>query len=113
MVGSHQLGGASARVGEDETAFSHRQAAYAINITSAWEDPLESERNIQWVRDLWASLKPFTTGGVYVNFLDGEDGQARVRATYGDAKYQRLVALKNKYDPSNFFRLNQNIKPTT
>ncbi len=113
LVGSHQLGGASARIGEEETAFSHRKAAYAINITSAWEDPHESERNIQWVRNLWTSLKPFTTGGVHVNFLDDEDGQARVRAAYGEAKYRRLVALKNKYDPTNLFRLNQNIQPTT
>ncbi|MCI0564650.1 MAG: BBE domain-containing protein, partial [Nitrososphaera sp.] len=63
-----------------------------------------------WVRNYFASLQPFSTGGVYVNFL-GDEGQDRVKASYGTDKYDRLAALKNKYDPTNFFRLNQNIKP--
>ncbi len=110
IIGTHQLGGASARIGEDDTAFSHRKAAYAINVVAGWSDPQESERHIQWVRDSWTAFRPFSTGGVYVNFL-GDEGEARVREAFGAAKYDRLVALKNKYDPTNLFRLNQNIKP--
>jgi hypothetical protein len=96
LVGSHQLGGASARVGEDETAFSHRQAAYASTIVRTWSDPREREQDVQWVRESWLALWPFATSGMYVTFLDSEDGQALVRAAYGDAKYERLVALGAK-----------------
>ena len=65
-------------------------------------------------RALWEAMQPFSTGGVYVNYLgqEADEGAERVKAAYGSAKYERLVALKNKYDPTNFFRLNQNIKPT-
>ena len=82
---SHQLRGAAARVGEDETAVGHRQAAYAFNITAVWEHPQDDERHIQWVRDFSKALQPFATGGVYVNFLSDE-GDARVRAAFGDAQ---------------------------
>jgi FAD/FMN-containing dehydrogenase len=63
-----------------------------------------------WCRELWEAVRPYSTGRVYVNFL-GEEGQERVRAAYGDAKYERLRALKRNYDPTNFFLLNQNIQP--
>jgi hypothetical protein len=66
--------------------------------------------NIRWARELWDAMRPFSTGGVYANNL-GEEGEVRVQAAYGD-NYPRLVALKNKYDATNFFRLNQNIRPT-
>jgi FAD/FMN-containing dehydrogenase len=105
----HQLGGAMSRVSEDATAFSHRNAAYALNIIGTWVEPRETDRNIQWVRDFWAAMERFSTG-VYVNFL-GDEGEALVQAAYEPQTYQRLVALKRKYDPTNFFRLNQNIKP--
>ena len=75
-------------------------------------DPAEDERTIAWVRRLWEALRPFSSGGVYVNFQMGDEGEDRVRAAYGPEKYERLVALKNKYDPNNLFRLNQNIKST-
>jgi FAD/FMN-containing dehydrogenase len=65
---------------------------------------------MQWTRDFEAAMRPHSTGGVYVNFL-GEEGADRIKAAYGPAKYARLAALKSKYDPTNFFRLNQNIKP--
>jgi FAD/FMN-containing dehydrogenase len=84
--------------------------AYDIAILGEWADPATSAVNIQWVRDVAAKIAPFSTGGVYVNFL-GEDGEEQVRAAYG-SHFQRLVALKRKYDPTNFFHLNQNIKPT-
>jgi FAD/FMN-containing dehydrogenase len=93
-------------------AFSHRDASCVLNIVTKWKDPRESEKHIRWTRDFEVAMRPHSTGGVYVNFL-GEEGEDRVKAAYGPEKYGRLVALKNKYDPTNFFRLNQNIKPTT
>jgi UDP-N-acetylenolpyruvoylglucosamine reductase len=104
------LQGAVSRVKEEETAFSHRNALCALNIVSKWKDPDDSEINIEWTRDLAAALEPFSTGA-YVNFM-GDEGPERVRAAYSPAGYSRLVALKNKYDPTNFFSLNQNIKPS-
>lgn len=77
-----------------------------------WTDPRESDQHIEWARDFWAAMQPFSAGGVYVNFLSNE-GEDRVRAAYDPKTYARLVSLKNKYDPANFFRLNQNIKPKT
>jgi FAD/FMN-containing dehydrogenase len=103
------LHGAAARVPITETAFPHRQEQYGVLIMSIWADTARSEENIEWTRRLWEELRPFSAGGVYVNYL-GQEGEDRVRAAYG-ANYERLVALKNKYDPTNFFRLNQNIRP--
>lgn len=111
QVHLQHIEGAVRRVGEDEMAFSHRDASCVLNIVTKWKDPRESEKHIQWTRDFEVAMRPYSTGGVYVNFL-GEEGEDRVKAAYGSAKYGRLVALKNKYDPTNFFRLNQNIKPT-
>ena len=108
----HQMGGAVARVGEDDTAFSHRRAAYAYNVVSIWTDPSEDALQIGANADLAAALQPFSTGGVYVNFL-GDEGSARVRAAYGQAKYERLARLKKRFDPENLFRLNQNIEPAS
>src|SRR5712692_1718115 len=105
------LEGVVSRVGEQETAFGHRNTAYDYVIYSMWTDPQESERHIQWTRDFWTAMQPFSTG-VYVNEL-GNEGEDRVRAAYLPATYERLIALKNRYDPANLFRLNQNIKPTT
>lgn len=104
-----QLGGAAARMRSDETAFGHREAAYDILITSLWTDPTESERHIQWTRDFWQAMQPFSSGGTYVNYLDA--GRPSDTA-YDAATYQRLVTLKNQYDPTNFFRMNVNIEPT-
>lgn len=105
-----QFGGAVGRVGRSETAFWHREVQWDNFPTSAWTDPAESETQVQWVREWWELMKPFSMGGEYVNNL-GEEGEDRVRASYG-ANYERLVAIKNKYDPTNFFRLNANITPT-
>jgi FAD/FMN-containing dehydrogenase len=105
-----QLQGAIGRVGREETAYSHRQAPILLNINAMWTDPASSDEQIAWARDFWAAMQPFSAGGVYVNFLNNE-GEERVRAAYDVATYERLAALKQKYDPTNFFRLNQNIKP--
>jgi hypothetical protein len=101
--------GAVSKVDEDETAFNHRTAPFILNINSSWSNPQESDKNEQWAADLWYAMHPFSTGGGYVNFMTNE-GRSRVEAAYGE-KYQDLVALKNNYDPTNFFRLNQNIRP--
>jgi len=105
-----QMGGAVARVGEQETAFNGRNAAFTFNINgnSKTADGFEAER--QWVRDYWTALAPHHTS-VYVNFLM-EEGEARVRQAYGAEKYDRLKALKRTYDPTNLFRRNQNIDPS-
>ena len=104
-----QMGGAVARVGEDETAFNGRTAGYTFNITASTETAEGFDEEREWVRNFWSALEPYQTS-VYVNFLM-EEGQERVRHAYGAEKYGRLQALKREYDPDNFFRLNQNIPP--
>ena len=106
----HHLEGAVGRIGENATAFAHRDARYLLNYVGIWKDPLESDRNVNWVRGAWQAIRPFASGAVYINFL-GDEGDERVRAAYGAEKYARLVELKKKYDPSNLFHLNQNIHP--
>jgi FAD/FMN-containing dehydrogenase len=106
-----QLGGALARVEEGETAFSQRDAAYNVNINAVWtEDDPEGERHVAWAREFFSALQPHAGGHVYLNFL-GDEGAERVRQAYGTRQYERLVELKRTYDPTNFFRLNQNIEP--
>jgi FAD/FMN-containing dehydrogenase len=104
-----QRGGAAARVGEDETAFGGRSAGHTFNITAviATGEGFDQER--EWVRNFWSALEPYHTS-FYANFLM-EEGEERIRQAYGADKYDRLKALKRRYDPDNFFRLNQNIGP--
>jgi hypothetical protein len=105
-----QMGGAVGRVGEDETAFNGRGAGYTFNISGITETAEGFDQEREWVRSFWSALEPHHTS-VYVNFLM-EEGEERVREAYGAEKYDRLKALKRKYDPDNLFRLNQNIPPT-
>jgi hypothetical protein len=107
-----QLGGAVSRVGEDETAFGDRSASYSLIITGEWAGPAETDRNVEWTRGFWEAMQPFTRDAVYVNYMDIRDEADRIKAAYGAEKYERLVALKKKYDPRNLFRLNKNISPT-
>jgi FAD binding domain/Berberine and berberine like len=102
-------GGVVSRVPDDATAFNGRNAGFTYNITCCTEtaDGFDEER--EWVRGFWSALEPWHTT-VYVNFLM-EEGDERIRSAYGDEKYDRLKALKRKYDPDNVFRLNQNIPP--
>src|SRR5580704_14666523 len=110
MVLFFHLHGAAARVDRNATAFGLRDDQWDYDVISQWTDPAESADHIQWTRQFWTAVEPFATGEVYVNHLDSEEA-TRIRAAYSQG-YERLVALKNKYDPTNLFRLNQNIKPT-
>jgi hypothetical protein len=103
------LGGAVARVGEDETAFGGRDAGHTVNVIGITPTDEGFEQEKEWARGLWTALEPHHQN-VYVNFLM-EEGEDRVRQSYGASKYNRLKSLKRKYDPDNFFRLNQNIPP--
>jgi len=103
-----RIGQGVAGVDDEATAFSHRDAAYLFHPISMWQDPADDGRMIAATRAFCEAMRPFATGAAYLNFT-AED---RVRDAYGEAKYTRLVALKDRYDPGNLFQLNQNIKPS-
>ena len=105
----YHLGGAVARVREDETAFGARDAGHTVNVIGITVTGEGFEQEREWARGLWTALQPHHQN-VYVNFLM-EEGEDRIREAYGATKYDRLKALKRRYDPDNFFRLNQNIQP--
>jgi FAD/FMN-containing dehydrogenase len=105
----HPLLGAIGRIGEDATAYSNRSSGYAINLIGAWEQERDGPSEIAWVRQGWAAIKPYCAGA-YVNFMDAGDS---VESAYSGAKYMRLAEIKQRYDPDNMFRFNQNIKPLT
>lgn len=109
-VGFWAQGGAVGRVAEDAMAFTGRGAAFWVGAEALWTDPTDDAAHVAWGRGTMDALKPFTTEGAYVNDIV-ESGVDVVRGIYGDAKYERLVALKRAYDPDNVFRLNQNVKP--
>ena len=102
-----QFGGAVARVPADETAFAQRDALFNLAIISRWADAATAQTHIDWAKESSEAARPFASGGVYVNYL-GVEGADRVKAAYG-SKYDKLVAVKTKYDPSNLFSTNQNI----
>ena len=105
-----QVGGAQARVSDDATAYQGRSAAFVMNVHGRWSDASQDEGGIAWCRALWNALTPYATGEAYVNFMTEDEGE-RLESAYGSS-YQRLVELKNRYDPQNLFRMNQNIPPT-
>jgi hypothetical protein len=107
-VALEPFGGAVGRVGVEETAYPHRRAPYSLVVIGMWTDPAESAAQIGWTRGLWNAMQPFSSEAVYVNYLDTDDTD-RVPAAYGAATYQRLRLLKERYDPGNFFRINQNL----
>jgi len=106
----HMIGGAVARVGADETAFGSRDAEYNLLVLGMGDDPAIDGNLKTWARSAWEAAQPFATGGVYVNYMDGDESE-RIADAYGAEHYARLVALKKRYDPENLFRLNQNIAP--
>lgn len=109
----HTLGGAVKRADRDATAFGHRDAEYSFMAIGVCTGSGEDAACARWAREFWNAMQPSSTGGVYVNYLgqEADEGMERVKAAYGPEKYQRLVALKKKYDPANLFRRNQNINP--
>jgi hypothetical protein len=104
-----RIGQAVSAVPDEATAFSQRNAQYIFHPITAWFDPSADERLIAANRAFTGAMRPFTTGASYLNFTHEPD---RVRDAYGEAKYARLIALKDRYDPANLFRLNQNIRPS-
>lgn len=111
QVHVHHMEGAVGRIKVDTTAFGHREAPFILNVIGMWMDAAETEKQIAWVRGFSQAVRSYSTGFSYLNFM-GEEGQDRIKSAYGEEKFDRLVWLKNKYDPNNFFRVNQNIKPT-
>jgi FAD/FMN-containing dehydrogenase len=109
FAGSEHWHGELARVSANDTAFPHRDNPFNLIIWSQWEGAENSEKNIRWTREFWNAMKPFLIESSYGNYLSDE-GEESARASYG-TNYDRLVALKNKYDPTNLFRMNHNIKP--
>ena len=105
----YPIDGAASRVDRHETAFSYRDAKWSMVIVGVDPDPVNAGKITQWTKDYWAALHPYSMGGAYVNFMMDE-GVDRIKATYRD-NYDRLVEIKRKYDPENFFRINQNIRP--
>jgi FAD/FMN-containing dehydrogenase len=103
------LGGAISRPGADIAAFGHRDAVFDFAILTVWQDRAEDDEHITWACDFFGAMQPHATG-VYVNNL-GTEGADRVRAAYAPATYERLLALKDAYDPDNVFRVNQNVAP--
>ena len=103
-------GGAIARVPEDASAFGERHAPFNLHFLSMWADPADTEQNIAYTRDIAGAMKPWTSGRVYLNFI-GDEGGNRVEAGFGPEKYAKLRALKKQWDPTNLFRINQNIPP--
>jgi FAD/FMN-containing dehydrogenase len=104
-----RIGQGVTAVADGATAFSHRDAAYLLHPIVGWSDEHDTERTIAATRAFAATMRPYSSGAPYLNFTHEAD---RVRDAYGEAKYARLVALKDKYDPGNLFRLNQNIRPS-
>ena len=103
------LGGAASKVGATETAFGDRSSPYVLNLLGNWSEKSEDAANVSWVRNLFQSVRPAMTPGVYINFMS-EDEDDRVREAYME-RWERLMTVKSRYDPANFFRLNQNIPP--
>ncbi|TPK90868.1 FAD-binding oxidoreductase [Mesorhizobium sp. B2-4-12] len=108
----YPIDGAVRRVGKDETAWNARDANWSMVIAAIDPDPGKAAELIEWARNYWASIHPHNGEGGYVNFMMDDEGEQRLRASYG-ANYERLSQVKRTYDPSNVFRVNQNIKPAT
>ncbi len=102
------IDGAINRLPNDHSAVGNRDAKTVVNATASWESPADDAENIAWAREAWNDVRPFSTGGTYINFLTEEEGGDRIRAAYGE-NYARLQTVKRTWDPQNFFRANKNI----
>ncbi|MCC6774698.1 MAG: FAD-binding oxidoreductase [Gemmatimonadaceae bacterium] len=104
------LDGAIASLPDDHSATGNRDAGLVLNIAAAWDDDAQDAGNIAWARAAWQDMRPFSTGGAYINFQTDDEGEERIRAAYG-ANYERLAEVKSRWDPDNVFRMNKNIAP--
>lgn len=112
LIAFWHLGGAMNRVDPGDTALGVRNANYLYSLDTSWTDHSDDEHAISWTRDAWSEMQEYSNGGAYLNFPgQGEEGETLLRASYGSDNYDRLVEIKTKYDPSNMFRMNQNIRP--
>lgn len=111
LIGMEYLHGRIHRTEPDANAASFKRAKFDLLIESKWLDAADDDANVAWTRDTWAAMQPHVSGAAYTNYL-GAEPQERVRAAYGERTYRRLVALKDRYDAENFFRMNQNIRPS-
>jgi FAD/FMN-containing dehydrogenase len=107
----YPINGAAHRVGRKDTAFSYREATWAEVIVGVSPDPAKKEYITTWAKEYWDALHPYSAGGAYVNFMMNE-GENQVKDSYRD-NYDRLATVKTKFDPTNFFRVNQNIQPAS
>lgn len=104
----YPVNGAAHRVKAGETAWSYRDATWSEVIVGVDPDPANNDAIVAWAKSYWEALHPYGAGGAYVNFMMDDEGEARIRATYR-GNYDKLAAVKAMYDPTNFFRVNQNI----
>ncbi len=103
------VGGAVGRIAPEATAFPQRSSHYVMNVHARWREPGQDQQCVSWARELFEAAKPHAIGTAYINFMPGDETD-RVEAAYGD-NYKRLAEIKRRYDPDNFFRMNQNVKP--
>jgi FAD/FMN-containing dehydrogenase len=108
----HDMRGAVSRGPAGGSAFPHRDAPYVLNVIAKWPGGGPGPEHVEWARAVVTSMKPFGTGTSYVNFLGDSEGTAELRASYGPETYDRLVAVKDRWDPENVFHLNQNVRPS-
>jgi FAD/FMN-containing dehydrogenase len=105
----YPINGVAHRVGPNDTAFAYRDAMYAMVLLSGWSDPAKDAERIEWLRDYYAAISPYSEPGGYVNFMQDDDG-GRVKDNYRQ-NYDRLVQIKRTWDPDNLFHHNQNVQP--
>lgn len=111
IVGLFELKGEIQKRDRRDAAFDHREDNFELSIVANWTDPAADIANVSWARETWAAVQPFVKKGVYVNHMTGDEPAERIRAAYGSGKFEQLRQIKRKFDPTNFFRLNQNIAP--
>jgi FAD/FMN-containing dehydrogenase len=111
LIVIQSMRGQYSRVAADATAYGDRSAPFLLELNSTWKDPAESEQQIAWTRNFWSEMQSYSSGKIYLNHPGFDEEEDLVKKAYGD-NYDRLVALKDKYDPDNLFHMNQNIKPS-
>jgi hypothetical protein len=111
IILAFEIKGEIQRVPKEAMAFDHRAVNFELSIAAHWTDPAGDDANIRWARDVWTAAQPFVLPSVYTNHMTTDESEDRIRAAYGAGKYEKLAALKAKYDPTNFFRSNHNVAP--